>query len=234
MNPDRARRVDSAGWQGAKAVARATAQGAQRGQTVEDACPATGVIREMGSRAHPRYPASPCPAHSPHFVSYIDRTREYYAAQGYEKPYVWARHTERTVRAAHEAARAVAASRSSRPRARGGRKRRSTACCAAASRSGRVHARRPRSACITDDLAWDKEATHTRDVESFLPIRRLHELAAAGRIGSARAALPRRADRLLASAARSNRMRPRSSRAAARTASTSRCWSRFDPSATRP
>ena len=27
-------------------------------------------------------------------MSYIDRTREYYAAQGYEKPYRWARHTE--------------------------------------------------------------------------------------------------------------------------------------------
>ena len=28
------------------------------------------------------------------YVSYIDRTREYYGAQGYAKPYVWARHTE--------------------------------------------------------------------------------------------------------------------------------------------
>ena len=34
----------------------------------------------------------------------------------------------------------------------------------------------------TDDLAWDKEATHTDDVESFLPIRQLQALAAAGRI----------------------------------------------------
>ena len=27
------------------------------------------------------------------FVSYIDRTREFYAAQGYGKPYRWAHHT---------------------------------------------------------------------------------------------------------------------------------------------
>jgi hypothetical protein len=27
-------------------------------------------------------------------VSYIDRTREFYAAQGYERPHVWARHTD--------------------------------------------------------------------------------------------------------------------------------------------
>jgi len=34
----------------------------------------------------------------------------------------------------------------------------------------------------TDDLAWDKGATHTDDVNSFLPIRSLQEHAAAGRI----------------------------------------------------
>ena len=28
------------------------------------------------------------------FVSYIDRTRGYYAAQGYDEPYAWARHTD--------------------------------------------------------------------------------------------------------------------------------------------
>ena len=28
------------------------------------------------------------------FVSYIDRTREYYAAQGYSKPYTWPRYDD--------------------------------------------------------------------------------------------------------------------------------------------
>jgi hypothetical protein len=37
---------------------------------------------------------------------------------------------------------------------------------------------------FTDDLSWDKEATHTADTESFLPIARLQEHASAGRIGS--------------------------------------------------
>jgi hypothetical protein len=36
----------------------------------------------------------------------------------------------------------------------------------------------------TDHRSWDKKATHTRDVESFLPIRRIAELAAEGRIGT--------------------------------------------------
>ena len=42
----------------------------------------------------------------------------------------------------------------------------------------------PPERLFTDDLAWDKQATHTRDVESFLPLRQLHALAARGRIGS--------------------------------------------------
>ncbi|MDD4998322.1 MAG: glycine/sarcosine/betaine reductase selenoprotein B family protein, partial [Syntrophales bacterium] len=36
----------------------------------------------------------------------------------------------------------------------------------------------------TDDLSWDKQATHTDDVDSFLPLHRMSDMAAAGRIGS--------------------------------------------------
>ena len=42
-----------------------------------------------------------------------------------------------------------------------------------------------RPGCSRDDLGWDKEATHTDDVDSFLPINRLAEYAANGRISSA-------------------------------------------------
>ena len=41
----------------------------------------------------------------------------------------------------------------------------------------------PPERLFTDNLAWDKESTHTRDVESFLPLRRLQAAAARGRIG---------------------------------------------------
>ncbi len=57
-------------------------------------------------------------------------------------------------------------------------------CCAATRRCGRGRPSTPPERLFTDDLAWDKEATHTNDVESFLPIRRLQEFAAQGRIGS--------------------------------------------------
>lgn len=38
---------------------------------------------------------------------------------------------------------------------------------------------------FTADLFWDKVATHTDDLDSFLPLNRLIEYAAGGRIGSA-------------------------------------------------
>ena len=36
---------------------------------------------------------------------------------------------------------------------------------------------------FTNHLSWDKETTHTKDVESFLPIRQLEAQAADGRVG---------------------------------------------------
>jgi len=39
----------------------------------------------------------------------------------------------------------------------------------------------PPAALFTDDLAWDKESTHTRDVDSFLPIRAAQSWATRGR-----------------------------------------------------
>jgi hypothetical protein len=117
------------------------------------------------------------------FVRYIDRTRQYYAAQGYANPYAWAHHADAPFAplskplSQSRLALITTASpwRDDEPVdgvLRGGKQVWSGPT---ATPPGRL---------FTDDLAWDKEATHTRDVESFLPIRRLSELAAAGRIGS--------------------------------------------------
>jgi D-proline reductase (dithiol) PrdB len=37
---------------------------------------------------------------------------------------------------------------------------------------------------FTNDLSWDKQATHTDDSESFLPLQALQQLADNGTIGS--------------------------------------------------
>ena len=117
------------------------------------------------------------------FVSYIDRTREYYAAQGYERPYRWAHHA------------AVPFAKLGKPLAES----RVTVVTTASpfvgqdAREGVLRGGKrvwsgetdtTPDRLYTDDLAWDKEATHTNDVESFVPLGALRALVAEGRIGS--------------------------------------------------
>lgn len=116
------------------------------------------------------------------FVSYIDRTREFYLAQGYGNPYRWAHFDD------------VPFARPAKPL--------SECRLTSVTTASPFHERPPEDGVLrgekqvwsgpmdapperlyTDDLAWDKQATHTDDVASFLPIRQLREFAAAGRIG---------------------------------------------------
>ena len=115
------------------------------------------------------------------FVSYIDRTREFYAAQGYEKPYRWAHFEDvpfaRLAKPLSESRFTLITTASpyhDRP-AEDGLLRGAKAVWSGPTAT-------PPERLYTDDLAWDKEATHTRDVESFLPVTTLKSLAAEGRI----------------------------------------------------
>jgi hypothetical protein len=108
------------------------------------------------------------------FVSYIDKSRDYYLALGYGNPYRWAHHDDAPFT---PLAKPLAQARVALV---------TTAGLAAAAGARPVYAAPvspPPVHLHTEHLAWHKDATHTRDVESFLPIRRLAELAAAGRIG---------------------------------------------------
>ena len=117
------------------------------------------------------------------FVSYIDRTREYYHAQGYERPYRWAHFREVPFASLPRplsqcrATLVTTASPFPEKRARDGVLRGGKEVWSGPTSE-------PPERLYTDDLSWDKEATHTDDVESFLPIRSLAAHAAAGRIGS--------------------------------------------------
>jgi hypothetical protein len=117
------------------------------------------------------------------FVSYIDRTREFYRAQGYAKPYRWARFRD------------VPFTRLARPlsRCRAALVTTASPWHGQAVRDGILRGGKevwsgataePPERLFTDDLAWDKGATHTDDVESFLPLRQLAFHAESGRIGS--------------------------------------------------
>ncbi len=119
------------------------------------------------------------------FVSYIDRSREYYAAQGYPKPYAWAHYDDvpfAPLRKALSECRVGLVTTAGRPRAE------SAIDALELLRLRELYAEPsepPPTRLFTDDLGWDKEATHTDDIDSFLPVNRLAEYAADGRIGSA-------------------------------------------------
>ena len=117
------------------------------------------------------------------FVSYIDRSREYYAAQGYSKPYAWAHHDYvpfTPLLKPLSQCRVGLVTTAGRTDAEGmigaGRMKRDPFA---------QPTDPPPKSLFTDDLSWDKKATHTDDVDSFLPVNRLAEQAAGGRIGSA-------------------------------------------------
>lgn len=114
------------------------------------------------------------------FVSYMDRSREYYAAQGYTQPYTWPRFRE------------VPFTPLSKPLSAcrvgvvttAGRKESPPSDQVLPRELYAMEAYPAPKRMFTDHLFWDKKATHTEDVDSFLPLNRLAEFAREGRIGS--------------------------------------------------
>lgn len=116
------------------------------------------------------------------FVSYIDKSREYYLAQGFGNPYRWAYNAE------------VPFAPLPKPLA----ECRIGVITTSSPWEGQEEIdlvdRPPKHAyamatdplperMFTMDLSWDKEATHTDDVGSFLPLEVLATFVREGRIG---------------------------------------------------
>ena len=104
-------------------------------------------------------------------IGYMVRTRLYYRALGYTKDYVWATHEDvpftrltKPLSASH-----IALITTASPPDFDGVKR---------VWSGAVSP--PPPMLFTDNVAWDKESTHTNDRASFLPIEAATTLAAEG------------------------------------------------------
>ena len=113
------------------------------------------------------------------FVSYIDKSRDYYAAQGFERPYRWAHHREAPFTPLPKplAESTVGLVTTSTPW--------DDFDDPADARLVGAYALPvdpPPDRMYTDHRTWDKDATHTGDVETFLPICRMHEYAETGRI----------------------------------------------------
>ncbi len=121
-------------------------------------------------------------------ISYIDRSRRYYASKGFEVPYRWAKHRSapftplsKSLSSANVALITTAklhdqsAGHDDDP---------------SQSKAGRQSRFQPFAASTadlpelsTDDLFWHKSATHTDDRETYLPLDALDQLAAQGTIG---------------------------------------------------
>ena len=115
------------------------------------------------------------------FTSYIDRTRHYYAAQGYEQPYQWARNDEVPFA---KLSKPLSGSRLTLIPTRGPWSVQDKEVLRGKREVWSGSTSEPPEKLFTDHLSWDKENTHTEDVGSFLPITRIREYVEQGRLGS--------------------------------------------------
>jgi hypothetical protein len=119
-------------------------------------------------------------------VNYIDKSREYYAAQGYPEPYRWAEGVDVPFAPLPKPLSECRVGLITTTGLLGPGETPETDPELRAPKAAYAAPTDPLpGAMYTRDLSWDKEATHTRDVESFLPIRTLQAFVAQGRVGSA-------------------------------------------------
>ncbi|MFT4989358.1 MAG: D-proline reductase (dithiol) PrdB [Acidimicrobiales bacterium] len=111
-------------------------------------------------------------------VSYIDKSREYYAAHGYGQPYQWASYDDVPFVKWSDNGRDLSS-------AKVGVVTTTFPAVFTAPKKVYAHPSSPTpDAMFTKDLSWDKDATHTNDVGTFLPLDALNSLADDGVIGS--------------------------------------------------
>jgi hypothetical protein len=109
------------------------------------------------------------------FVSYIDKSREYYSASGYDKPYRWAHYQDAPFaplpKPLSQCRVGVVTTADAAP---GDAPREAKLFVADNADYDKLHR----------EKSWDREATHTDDPETYLPLKRLAEHVEAGTIGS--------------------------------------------------
>ncbi|MGB1251668.1 MAG: hypothetical protein ACPG8W_13705 [Candidatus Promineifilaceae bacterium] len=110
------------------------------------------------------------------FVSYIDKSREFYLDKGFGNPYKWATNYDVPFASLDKplsACRVGLVTTAALDEAGG--KNRQVYAAPTDPVPTYLH---------THHLSWHKTATHTRDVETFLPVQRVNEFVSAERIHS--------------------------------------------------
>jgi len=115
------------------------------------------------------------------FVSYIDKSRDYYLSLGYTNPYRWAHFADVPFAALpkrlSDATVTLITTAMPVPMPE-------TAGEERIDRAVHSIPSDPAPARLnTDGLFWDRQATHTDDVDSYFPVHRLQELVREARIG---------------------------------------------------
>ena len=112
-------------------------------------------------------------------IAYMERTRRYYRALGYDTDYVWARFdgVPFTALAKPLASATVAVITTAGPPDRSNRDERGAKLVW----SGSVDAP---PATFETDVAWDRESTHVDDRETFLPLEAVRSAVATRRVGA--------------------------------------------------
>ena len=111
------------------------------------------------------------------YISYMDRTREFYAAQGFDVAYEWAHHydvpftafTQRLSDARVGIVTTVYMDQETPMMAR---------------QAEAVPVEQAPTHFLNDDLSWDKETTHMADRRSYFPLEYLRACVTEGRLGS--------------------------------------------------
>ena len=109
-------------------------------------------------------------------IGYMERTRRYYEAQGFEKAYAWAHFDD------------VPFTPLDKPVSESTLVLITTMALYDRDASDVRHVasgstRETPARLFGDDLSWDRTATHLEDRESYFPIHALHQLVSEGRIG---------------------------------------------------
>ena len=110
-------------------------------------------------------------------VAYMERTRRYYEAQGFETPYAWAHFDDAPFtplrKPLAECSLALVTTAARYDREESDPRYVDSAPAAA-----------PPRRLFANDLSWDKQATHLNDRGTYLPLESLSELVAQGRLGA--------------------------------------------------
>jgi D-proline reductase (dithiol) PrdB len=120
------------------------------------------------------------------YVRYIERTREYYRAQGYEKPYQWATHDDAPFTPLKKplAKSRLALISTSEISVKSWDDQRTPLEKGEVGNVYAVPTNTPIEDLYSHSRSFDKHATTLEDVNAYFPVTRLKELAAEGRIGS--------------------------------------------------